>query len=151
MHGHPDRPLANKYTAIYYSNVDDMVIYDDHTYTYVFYECGCISGTPIGMYREENGKTYFRKNPDYQAKDEEEYLTYDWNLPIGDTVFVQSDDADNSLILKTIEDVMMHGETRCQFLFSYLSVSDSTELWIEGMAANSDFLSAEPSSSRLLL
>ncbi len=139
LHSQPDQTVVYRYTVIYHSSEGDTVSYDNHIYSYVYYECGCISETPVGMYREEEGKTYFRGRPDHPTNNGEEYLIYDWNLSIGDTVFVQSGEADNGLVLKSIGDAILNGETRRQFNFTYLSKPDSTELWIEGMGSELGF------------
>jgi hypothetical protein len=89
------------------------------------------------MFREENGKVFMRELENMTPT--QEYLIYDWNLNIGDVVYVQPEEHETGLVLDAITDTIINEVERKVFHLHYEADADLSEIWIEGMGSELGF------------
>ena len=81
-----------------------------------------------GCMREEDKKVWSKGTNNYPER-----LIYDFNLSVGDTIWLFEYDP---MILDSIEYKLINNENRKHFYFSYPSYQSLTEFWIEGIGSN---------------
>lgn len=92
-----------------------------------------------GAYRIEGNQVYFREwEDDENVYDDEEELLYDYDLEVGD--FFNEDD-DHPMKVESVSTIIdENGVERKKWEFSFLTLPDETEYWIEGIGSSRGFL-----------
>lgn len=121
---------------IYYTD-SHFANYGGHIYRLLYSQSDIIDDDPIGMFREENGKVFMRELENMTPT--QEYLIYDWNLNIGDVVYVQPEEHETGLVLDAITDTIINEVERKVFHLHYEADADLSEIWIEGMGSELGF------------
>ena len=120
---HADDQYANCMGTIY------IILLLDHEDIYNYY---------YGLFREEDGKIFYRQlNPDQSAGPE--FLLYDWNIEVGDVVYVRYGDSSRGLILDQITDTILGETERRVFHLHYEANPWLVETWIEGIGSELGF------------
>ena len=136
VYGKPTSVSIPSCTFIYYFD-NRYAQYEGYIYRLLYSPSDFLDDLPIGMYREDNGKIFMREI-NYMTPSEE-YLIYDWNLNIGETVYVQHGSSLKGLILDAITETVVNGEERRVFNLHYEDDNALTEIWIEGMGSELGF------------
>ena len=136
VYGKPTSVSIPSCTFIYYFD-NRYAQYEGYIYRLLDSPSDFLDDLPIGMYREDNGKIFMREI-NYMTPSEE-YLIYDWNLNIGETVYVQHGSSLKGLILDAITETVVNGEERRVFNLHYEDDNALTEIWIEGMGSELGF------------
>jgi len=91
-----------------------------------------------GVYRTEGNQVYFRPWLAYRDVYGEEVLLYDYDLEVGD--FFNEDD-DHPMKVESVSTIIDEsGVERKKWEFSFLTLPDETEYWIEGIGSSRGFL-----------
>jgi len=91
-----------------------------------------------GVYRTEGNQVYFRPWLAYRDVYGEEVLLYDYDLEVGD--FFNEDD-DHPMKVESVSTIIdENGVERKKWEFSFLTLPDETEYWIEGVGSSRGFL-----------
>ena len=114
------------------------VQYAGNIYKIMYCDSDDIFDMIYGIYREENGKIYMRELNSW-GNPTEEYLLYDWNVNIGEVVYIQHGDIETGLVLDAVTDTTINEEKRQVFYLHYETDSNLTETWIEGMGSELGF------------
>ena len=133
----PTSNSISKSTVIFHSD-NHYVQYAGNVYKILYGDSGDIINEMYGIYREDNGKVFMREFNSWQQP-KEEYLIYDWNLDIGETVYVQYGESETGLVLDAITDTTINDNSYRVFHLHYLSNSNFTEKWIEGIGSELGF------------
>ena len=138
VYGKPTSVSIPSCTFIYYFD-NRYAQYEGYIYRLLDSPSDFLDDLPIGMYREDNGKIFMREINYMTMTPSEEYLIYDWNLNIGETVYVQHGSSLKGLILDAITETVVNGEERRVFNLHYEDDNALTEIWIEGMGSELGF------------
>ena len=133
----PAAPNIPRCTVIFHSD-NEYVQYDGETYKILYCDSDDLVNINYGIYREDNGKVFMRKLNNFQSP-QEEFLLYDWNLNIGDEVYVQQGISETGLVLYAVTDTIINGEERRVFHLQYNTDTGLVENWIEGIGSELGF------------
>ena len=139
----PIEPSLSRFTMIFHTEgmnlTQDTVTYENKEYCILYADIQDIEYSRIGLFREDNGKVFYREFDGKSSEIGNECLLYDWNLSVGDTVFVQQGDNETGLVLDAVYDTIFNGENHRVFSLIYKSDLTLTEKWIEGIGSELGF------------
>lgn len=139
----PVEPSLSRFTMIFHTEslnlTQDTMTYGNMEYCVLYADIQDIEYARIGLFREERGKVFYREMDSKNSEIGDEFLLYDWNLSVGDTVFVQQGDEQTGLVLDAVYDTIFNGESHRVFSLTYKSDPTLTEKWIEGIGSELGF------------
>lgn len=84
-----------------------------------------------GLIREDSGKVYFMQN-----SNQDEYLIYDFNIQIDDTVMITNYYCDIHVYCSNIDTLEYNGILRKRYKIDHEWGANLNEYWIEGIGSN---------------